>query len=126
MAWWVPWKGRGDKLLFRKNFIRKVSTPNCHYSHDEALKQKRTPLALMGNVLRRDGRHREMLCPHSFGLSVSAQAATAFVLGKAKSNRFPEAALLDLTSSGRPVLRLRLWLVLLVGLCFLSGTESTE
>lgn len=47
-----------------------------------------------------------------------------FVLGKAKSNRFPEVALLDLTSSGRLVLRLRLWLVLVVGLLLPFGEQS--
>lgn len=82
MAWWVPWKGREGKLLFRKNFIRKVSTTDSCYSHDQALKQQRKPLALVENILRRDGCQRELFSPHSFGLSVSAQAATAFCSGK--------------------------------------------
>jgi len=75
----------------------------------------------MGNFLRRDGHQRELICPHSFGFSVSAWAATEFVLGKARSDRVREVALLDLTPSGRPVLQL-----VLVGLCSLLGTESTE
>jgi len=75
----------------------------------------------MGNFLRRDGRQRELFCPHSFGFSVSAWAATEFVLGKSRSDRVPEGALLYLTHSGRPGLQL-----VLVGLCSLLGTESTE
>jgi len=75
----------------------------------------------MGNFLRRDCFQRELFCLHSFGFSGLACAATAFILGKARSDRVPEVALLDLTPSGRPVMQL-----VLVGLCSLLGTESTE
>lgn len=122
MAWWVPWEGRGDKLLFRKNFIKKRSAPQrdiIAMIRPCSISEK--CVALMGNFLRRNGGQWEVFCPHSFGFSVSAWVATAFVLGKVRSDKVREVALLDLTPSGRPVLQL-----VLVVLCSLLGTESTQ